>query len=333
MKVFLFLVLSIFFLNAKSFEIPPISTKRYHFHINNIDATLPYESNYSINKTNKKIKRLILAIHSSNYNADLYVNNTHKVATLLHKEKTSLILAPQFITKSLLSKKSDFLHWQTYPFLGSSRAIYKGEKVRVSAFEVLDSLINKIIQSKQFENLKQVVLLGHSAGAQFVNRYAAYKGSNSYSLPIRYIVMAPSSYLYFDKMRSKKGYKNKFEIPSVESVKYNKWAFGLEKLYEVHRRNKVDGSKMIENYKSCEVIYLVGSKDNDPNDATLSKKYGAILQGAHRLQRAKTYYRYLQKFYTKEIMKKQHFHIIKGVGHSSKALISSSIAKKYIFLD
>ena len=313
-------------------KIPPLAPKRYDFFINGISASIPYDSNIPIEDKNNNITKLIIAIHSSNHNADMYLTNTATLAKRVAKLDTTLIVAPQLLITSLLDDSSniDFLYWEVPPFLGSSKAYYDNEKVRVSAFEVLDSLIEDIVRSGNFVNLKDIVIFGHSAGGQMVNRYAAYSQFPKYGIDVRYIVMAPSSYLYFDKKRFSTS-RNQFVTPNIPSKKYNRWGYGMEKLYSVHKRNHITARMMRNQYADSEVVYLVGDKDNNPHDSSLSRRVGANLQGTHRLERAKIYYNYLQYYFGNKITKKQHLHIVNNVGHSSKGLMNSKYGRKYLF--
>ena len=282
-KIQILIYLSILY--TVSLSAVTIVSQRYEFNINGVSATLPYKSNYSLAHKNSDITQLIIAIHSSNYDAKMSFNNIDKLSKDIGRKKTTLIVSPQFISSSLLQtpKKANFLFWDNAPFLGSSNARYFNNKVKISAYEILDSLIDEIYKSGNFPKLQNIVIFGHSAGGQFVNRYCAYSRFNKSGLKVRYIVMAPSSYLYFNKQRAIKGIRNRFKIPKVEAKIYNNWGYGLDKLYQVHRRNRVTAFMMLNQYAKSEVIYLVGSKDNNPNGSTLSKTTASMWQGKNRV--------------------------------------------------
>src|SRR3984893_19299219 len=71
-----------------------------------------------------------------------------------------------------------------------------------SSFEVLDALLARLADRRLFPNLNQVVVAGHSGGAQVVQRYAiAGKGELALTrqgIGVRYVVANPSSYAYFN---------------------------------------------------------------------------------------------------------------------------------------
>lgn len=307
-----------------------IAIKRYYFDINGVRSSLPYDSNHDITQKNRQLTRLIVAIHSSSYNANEYLNTTHQLAKQIGQNNTTLIVAPHFLRQSKIPDvaQADFIYWKVYPFAGTSKGIVNGNNARISPYEVLDRIINQLVT---YHNIKEVVIYGHSAGGQFVNRYAGYSRFEKKGIDVRYIVLAPSSYVYFDNNRVLDGTIDRFATPTLPSKKYNQWKYGLDKLYAVFKRNGVTPKMFREQYKNANITYLVGSKDDNPNYKTLDKRVAAKLQGATRLQRAKIYYNYLQFYFGKTITQKQKLHIIEGVGHSGKKLISSPEGQKVLF--
>ena len=67
----------------------------------------------------------------------------------------------------------------------------------ISSYTIMDSLIAHLLI---FSKLQDIALVGNSAGGQFVNRYAAGSDQEGEG-KIRYIVSAPSSYVYMDEYR------------------------------------------------------------------------------------------------------------------------------------
>jgi len=199
---------------------------RYRFTINSITAQIPYASNMMLHEKHTDVTRLILAIHSTSYNPDTYLNNSLSLLgndTVLNRE--TLIIAPAFYRKDK-SNLSDIVTWRVSPFWGSSQALYKGKKITLSAYEILDDILTYIITSKRFPNLSDIVILGHSAGGQLVNRYAASNFIEEtialkHGISMRYLVMAPSSYIYFNGERVRRGTYDEFIFPFGANKKYN----------------------------------------------------------------------------------------------------------------
>ena len=87
----------------------------------------------------------------------------------------------------------------------------------MSSFEVLDKIITLLYKKNPY--IKELVIIGHSAGGQFVNRYSAGNRMHqnilqNYKTNIRYIVVNPSSYLYFNEERPIEKSSTRFEKPT-----------------------------------------------------------------------------------------------------------------------
>lgn len=75
-----------------------------------------------------------------------------------------------------------------------------------TSFDIMDALIANLTASLLFPNLRQVSLLGFSAGSQFFSRYAwgspvGAIASASNGVPVRYIISDPGTYLYLSPER------------------------------------------------------------------------------------------------------------------------------------
>ncbi len=306
---------------------------RYSFHINNIKAQIPYATNLTIDQDHPEVTEMILAIHSSSYNPDYYLDNT---LLLLRSQpqrmKKTLIFAPALYRQDKTTL-TDIVTWRNAPFWGTSRALYKGRKIRLSAYEILDHILTSIMTSGHFPNLDNIMVLGHSAGGQLVNRYAACNTIEdtvaiNHHVSMRYLVMAPSSYVYMDGKRISRSDPTTFIFPFNAYKKYNDWGYGLEHLYSYHKRHHITAEMIRLQYRYRRVLYLVG--DQDTTDAALSKTKSAMLEGGNRLERLKIYYQHLQNHYGKEISTYHTMAIIKGVGHSSRKLMLSEEGKRFI---
>ena len=171
----LFLLLSTSILHATNLDKHLYLTQntRYKFEINDIKAQIPCASNLNITRYHPNVERLILAIHSSSYNADTYLDSVVALSEHFPQlQNKYLVLAPSLF-KEDTTNLQDIVTWDVAPFLGSSKARYRGNKINLSAYEIIDHMLNAIVKSESFPNIKTVVILGHSAGGQAVNRYAA----------------------------------------------------------------------------------------------------------------------------------------------------------------
>lgn len=311
---------------------PPLCENRFQVSLQNEHFALPYCSSDDITRKNELIEKIIFSIHSSSYDAEEYLNiSLSAVREAEESFEKTLVIAPQFLSKKILHNQipMNVLYWEVPPFRGSSRGLFNARKVKISAFDALDQLIRETINPENFPHVKTVIILGHSAGGQFVNRYAASNVIETAidrqmdDLRFAYVVMAPSSYLYFNRERAVEGSLHTFAVPDIPERLYNNWGYGLDRLYYYHKKHGITADRIRRQYPCRKVTYLVGSRDNKSDDNTLGDSTGAMLQGVNRLERAIIYYNYLQHFFGPEITTMQHLAIVEGVGHSGRQLLLS----------
>ena len=309
---------------------------------------MPYFRNHSLNTTNEDIQLAVIAMHGSGDPiAETYLQRVENAAALVPgATDTTLIVAPQLAHFDDLeahfgvgSVPADIMWGPHARFWGG---LSRNDAVRISFFAGVDRILNHICHSGHFPNLNRIVILGHSAGGQFVNRYAASSPFQCLGISIRYIVMNPSSFLYFNEDRWKPGTSYTFEPPTAATrASYpecaadddfnarNNYGYGLEDLYSYHDRRLILPAAMISRYRHRDIVHLVGENDNDPNDPWLATSCSAMLQGNHRLERCEVYNAYLEHFFGDRA--NHHFAIVPGAGHSGNQMIRSAIGLDFIF--
>ncbi len=316
-----------------------VASKRYLIEIDGVKTFLPYESSHSLSSKNNSIRRAIYSIHSSSYSAKSYFSRASALVDKVPDQKNStLIIAPHILDKSCLDnpESRNILYWEIPAFRGTSRGFFRDKRVTVSAFEVTDMILEDVAAGGNFPNLKTIIILGHSAGGQMTNRYAAAgifesKIATPMGIEVRYIVMAPSSYVYFNNERAIAGTVGRFAIPKSPPQNYNHWGYGLERMYAYHKKYNVTPDSVIGGYPSKRILYLVGSKDRDENDPSMGRGEAAMLQGRHRLERGMIYYNYLKHFYGDKIKGNQYFSVVRNAGHSGAQLMLSRQAVLFAF--
>lgn len=301
---------------------------------------VPYCRNYPLGRKNRCVDRAIVVIHGTRRNALSYYNRVLMPALEARTAGNTMVIAPQFVTENEIDAfgiGEDHLYWSSGgwkngSFSKSSQA--HPRSVRYSSFSVVDDILTRLQDRRRFPNLKHIVIAGHSAGGQFVNRFAA--GSQVEPLqgfdPIayRYIVANPSSYLYFTPERRIEGQLDQFALPNASAcLGYNEYKYGLEDLF-TYMANTTP-ARIVQQYPQREVVYLLGSEDNDPNSSSLDRDCEAMLQGQHRLERGIVYYNHLQGVFGPQIIDRHAKSIIDGVGHSSTQMFSSECGMRYLF--
>lgn len=319
-----------------------LAPQRYPIPVDGQICLAPYYSSHDLNRADAQIERLILSIHSSVYDAKLYYDNARAaIARAGEDPKKNLIIAPHFLNAATIRKEIstrmpvDTLYWQEYPYWGVSRGVYNSRRVRVSAYDVVDRMLEDLVTSGRFPNLKSIVILGHSAGGQMVNRYAAgsrfeFDTARPRGIEVRYLVMAPSTCVYFTPERAA-GEGGGFCTPARTPADFNVWGYGLDGLFPYHQRCGVTADWIKEHYGRRRVLYLVGDLDTDPSDPSLASTPSAMLLGKNRLERAKIYIQYLRHLYGEAVAATQRFESVPNAGHSGRQLMTSRPALAFIF--
>jgi pimeloyl-ACP methyl ester carboxylesterase len=248
-------------------------------------GTLPIYVSADWSNPLPEITRAVLILHGVRRDADAYFRSAGRAqAAAGEAGKTTIVIAPQFLTAEDVDAfhlSADTLRWTRLGWESGDPAV---GPTAASSFDALDAILTKLADRRLFPNLKQVVVAGHSGGAQVVQRYAiATKGDMALTregVGVRYVVADPSSYAYFSGERP---------VPSIAAActGYNRWKYGMENRPPYLADPNV--AALEQAYVARRVIYLLGTLDNDPNQAALDKSCAAEAQGPNRYARGHTY--------------------------------------------
>lgn len=182
-----------------------------------------------------------------------------------------------------------------------------------SSYAVLDDLITRT--GAAAPGGPDLVVAGFSAGGQVVNRYAAVGAVAA----DRYLVMSPSSYLWFDDRRP---------VPDAAAAcpTTNQWRYGLTGRNAYARAVPV--AEIRRRYAARTITYLVGSRDDDPAGEGLDRSCAARAEGATRVARWANYRAALPRFFGPGITERQRFEQVPGVGHDGPALLRSDAGRR-----
>jgi hypothetical protein len=204
---------------------------------------------------------------------------------------------------------------------------------RVSSFAVLDALLLTLLDRGRLPSLDMVVLAGHSAGAQFVQRYAAVGQAptllNDRGMQTRFIAANPSSYLYFDDRRpTEHGFAS---FPRTRCPAFDQYKYGLEtpNAYVATQSTQA----IMRQYARREMIYLLGTLDADAKHPFLDRSCAAEAQGPSHLARGEAYYRYLLLLLGHDVAHRHHLVLVGGVGHDDKGMFQSPCGAAWLFAD
>ncbi len=241
----------------------------------------------------------------------------------------TLVLAPQFFTREEAQRAlpASVPRWSASGWTGGADA----HGLSLSSLDVYDHMLEWFADRGRFPSLKRVVLAGHSAGAQLVQRYAALNRTEERlrraGIAVHYVVANPSSYIYFTNERLTPAGFGAFDARACPT--YDDYKYGF--FNPVRYAAQVDPGAAFERYASRDVVYLVGANDTDPNHSQLDTTCAALAQGKHRLERGLTYTRYLKH------IAGQHGNIahrafeVEGAGHNHRAMFRSTCGVEALF--
>lgn len=234
-------------------------------------------------KPNCPIKSILLVFHGNARNAKSYRNSVRS----LGNDLCALVVAPLFDAKR-------FPGWR-YQRGG---IIHQGTLQKSD--EWTGSYIIKLVAwiRRQEGQVLPYALIGHSAGSQFLSRFAAFTPNDA-----THIILAnPSTYVFADlKIKAPYGMGGVYPTKTAES--------------------------QLKRYLAMPITILLGQ--DDVTDKALNKSHAALLQGRYRLDRGTNAFDTAEK-----IAQKNHWTfnwkliVVPGVGHSAKQMFSSPLTVK-----
>jgi pimeloyl-ACP methyl ester carboxylesterase len=271
------------------------------------------------------ISRAVLVLHGRLRNADVYFRSARTAqAAAGDAGQAAIMIVPQFLAGIDIDAyhlPSDTLRWTLEGWEGGDAAL---GPTSASSFDALDAILAKLADRNIFANLKQVVVAGHSGGAQVVQRYAiAGKGEAALAargIAVRYVVANPSSYAYFDSVRPE---------PSIAAscARYNDWKYGMDARPAYLAGPTV--SALEQAYVARRVIYLLGTRDTNPNHPALDKTCMAEAEGPYRYARGHAYAAVMQ---ARDAGTPHHsLWDVPGVGHDGDRMLTSPCGLKALF--
>ncbi len=163
---------------------------------------------YSLDTRNERITRALVMIHGTGRDADHYFRTALAAAFLGNALEDTVVIAPRIASAGRGCQDVLAPGEVSYSCTGDSwrsgGTALNDDKL--TSFDFIDGLLHKLARKEAFPNLRHIVVAGHSAGGQFVNRYEmANQVHEALGVPITYVVANPSSYAYLDENRPEPG--------------------------------------------------------------------------------------------------------------------------------
>jgi pimeloyl-ACP methyl ester carboxylesterase len=271
------------------------------------------------------IERAVVVIHGTLRNADVYWRSTQKAAQGAPEASAhTLLIVPQFLAvpdARAHQLPPGTLFWPLEGWKGGDAAV---GPLPVSSFMALDALLRHLADRVRYPRLTEVVVAGHSAGAQVVQRYAVVGEGEAdlraLGVTVRYVVANPSSYLYFSADRP--------QTVSAGCTHYNQWKYGWENAPAYAQ--KLSPIEYETRYASRDVIYLLGTADINPHHPALDTSCSGEAQGPYRYARGHAYFDYLHQ---RQPQLRHRVWDVPSVGHDGERMLGSACGLMALFGD
>lgn len=240
-------------------------------------------------------------------------------------EKTPYLIAPMFPRRETMVKNGEpddgravwgdsWANENRHPDqMGSAADDWRGggdaNGTSFSSYDYIDAIFARFADRKSFPNLRRVVLAGFSAGGQFAGRYAAIgKGKVRDGVMVVYMDMAPSTEFRFEK-----------DDP---------WLYGLKG--RPRYGASLTDDEIMANLCSRRVWHGCGSLDVKGRPHTsLDMTPPAVRQGTNRLERFRSFQKYLERY---PAWKRQaSFHVFEGIGHQEDLAYPTKDVLDFVF--
>ena len=276
--------------------------------------------------TRGAVRRLVIVVHGALRDSGSYL--TWAMAAALCAGSDALIVAPQFLAEVDVSAgrttiPDRALYWSVEGWKGGYPAL---GPAAVSSYTAMDSLLTQVAgpgRRPAAGNLR-VVVVGNSAGGQFVNRYAAVGRAPDalagHGIEVRFVIANPSTYLYFTGDRP-------VTVPGRPAV--NRWRYGFDGAPPYIDRG---ARQSLERYLARDVTIVLGMQDADHAALLLEINPAAMAQGANRLERGRNYDAHVRSCARAAGLAARHGLIeLSGVGHAAQDVLNAPQTRHLLF--
>ncbi|MFK7908631.1 MAG: hypothetical protein AB8B69_26105, partial [Chitinophagales bacterium] len=286
------------------------------------DLTMEMYASYDILREDAiwgAIKGAIIVVHGNERNANEYFNWMANAVLAMNKQDEVVFIAPHFKTSDDVGNNSDLVFWSSN---GWKRGFESGNITsnKIASYEVVDSLIQLLADKSHFPFMENIIVTGHSAGAQFTGLYAAANPVEDTldGIEVNYVV-ANSQYFFYPGAERFDAGSNQFVIPQGCN-NYTNWPYGtdapttyLSQFTEADIRNR---------YVNRKVTYLAGSLDISTGGLLNTSDCAAVLLGENRFVRSENMLKYLDAFHSGHPHSRK---VVNNVAHNASQMYNSTV--------
>ena len=275
------------------------------------------------------VEQLWIIVHGSGHNPEDYLCCS---LALSEASRNIWIIAPWFQPSG---SNSSGLKWIDHgPIAHTWRYGADAENSNISSYAVTDDLIKYALA--KVPALQRIVVAGHSAGGQYVQRWALLTEVWIPSM-MRAIVANPKSFCWLDARRM---FSDGLRLPNQDAIAicptYNEWEWGLENSTSQHRENgalvtpykdavltEYTTDQVTARYLSRDVVYLSGELD-----ILWNGDCEARMQGDSRKKRSENFFKSL--LWQQKIVSHRRL-VVKGVDHNHCLMFQSPEGREAFF--
>ena len=292
---------------------------------------------HPLDEPNADITRALVVVHGARRDADRYFEHALAGASQAGALDTSLVVAVRFASNNGENCRDPLTagepNWQCG---GPGRWTAGGaasDNPRLTSFDVVDHLLRQLAQRERFPHLRAIVVAGHSAGGQFVARYAmANRVHDALGVGVSYVVANPSSYAYLDPARplSADAAARLSPVPFApfphagRCASYDRWPYGLHHRVGYTRRLAVH--ELTRQFASRPTTYLLGGQDTEAQSG-FDASCPAMAQGPSRLARGLAFARYVNEQFGAH----HQAVVLPACGHDGRCMFASAAALDLLF--
>jgi hypothetical protein len=284
---------------------------------------------FSLDAKNEMITRALVVIHGTNRDADNYFRTSLAAAFLADALEDTAVIVPRIASNAAGCRDTLAPNEVSYSCGGDSwrsgGAATNNDKL--TSFDFVDEILRKVAGRQTFPNLKSIVVAGHSAGGQFVNRYEmSNRIHETLGVPVTYVVANPSSYAYLDNTRpaGEGGVNFRPYGDARNCTTFDHWPYGFQGRTGYSARSTDD--ELRKQLAARPVTYLLGELDILPLGG-FDSSCPAMAQGPTRLARGQAF----EKYVNEKFAAKHQVLVVPLCGHNARCMFTAEPALPLLF--
>jgi hypothetical protein len=284
---------------------------------------------YSMDAPNPQIIRALVMVHGAGRDADNYFRTAVAAAFLAGALDDTMVISPRFASSAAGCRDTLAPNEVSWSCNGDSwrSGGTSTTNDKLTSYDFTDEILRKLARKEVFPNLKAIVVAGHSAGGQYVNRYEmSNQVHDTLGVPITYVVSNPSSYAYLDATRpSADAFDFRPFNDGRNCTTFDRWPYGLQSRTGGYTVKESD-DQLKKQLAARPTTYLLGEIDILPLGG-FDGSCPAMAQGPTRLARGQAFGKYVnQKFGAHHAVT-----VVPLCGHNARCMFTSEGALPILF--